>query len=85
MYIGETIRDKPAYVTEGGIGLIVVPNNQNNTIMLNTSYKDTVFKNVNVNTTITMVATNNYYVIGELEVLGNAELDLAGTGTLKVF
>jgi len=45
-YIGETIRDKPAYIVEGGIGLMTVPNTQNNTLHIDTSYKDTFLKNI---------------------------------------
>ena len=83
-YIGETIRDVPDKIIEGGLGLIILPNTQNNTIMLNTTYKDTILKFVNVNTTDTMSSTYNYYIVGEIEVLGSAVWDVAGTGTLRV-
>ena len=83
-YIGETVRDVPDKITEGGIGIITLPNTQNNTLMFNTTYKDTIFKFVNVNTTNTLATGYNYYVVGELEILGSAVWDVAGTGTLRV-
>ena len=83
-YIGETIRDKPASIQEGGIGLMTVPNTQNNTIHLDTTYKDTLIKNINVDTTTTLVATNNYYLVGQVVIADTKTWDIAGTGTLKV-
>ena len=83
-YIGETIRDKPAYIVEGGIGLMTVKNTENNTIHLDTTYKDTLIKNINVNTTTTLVATNNYYILGEIIIADTKTWDIAGSGTLKV-
>ena len=83
-YIGETIRDKPAYIVEGGIGLMTVANTQNNTLHLNTSYKDTMIKNINVDTTTTLVATNNYYIVGEINIADTKTWNVAGTGTLRV-
>ena len=83
-YIGETIRDKPAYIVEGGIGLMTVKNTENNTIHLDTTYKDTFIKNINVDTTTTLVATNNYYILGEIIIADTKTWDIAGTGTLNV-
>ena len=83
-YIGETVRDVPDKITEGGIGIITLPNTQNNTLMFNTAYKDTIYKFVNINTTLTMASTNNYYCNGEVDVQGNAVFDVAGTGTLRI-
>ena len=83
-YIGETIRDKPAYIVEGGIGLMTVKNTENNTIHLDTTYKDTLIKNINVDTTTTLEATNNYYIIGLIEIADTKTWDIAGSGTLKV-
>ena len=83
-YIGETIRQKPEYIVEGGIGIITLPNTQNNSLFFDTDFTDKVFKFVNVNTTLTMTSTNNYYLLGEAEVLGSAVFDIAGTGTLTV-
>jgi hypothetical protein len=83
-YIGETVRDVPDKVIEGGLGIITLPNTQNNTLMFNTAYKDTIFKFVNINTTLTMTSTNNYYCNGEIEVLGNAVFDVAGSGNLRI-
>ena len=73
-YIGETIRDKPALVIEGGIGLITTDKDINNSIMLDTSYKDTVLKFVNIQTTINLNPHNNNIVIGELELTDGGNL-----------
>ena len=82
-YIGETIRDKPASIQEGGICLMTVPNTQNNTLHIDTTYKDTHLKNVNVDTTTTLVGTNNYYLVGQVVIADTKTWDVAGTGTLK--
>ena len=83
-YIGETIRDKPAYIIEGGIGLMTVKNTENNTIYTDSAYKDTLIKNINVDTTTTLVGTNNYYLIGEVTVADTKTWDIDGTGTLRI-
>ncbi len=83
-YIGETIRDKPAYIIEGGIGLMTVKNNENNTLYTDSAYKDTLIKNINVDTTTTLVATNNYYILGLIEIADTKTWDVAGTRTLRV-
>ena len=76
-YIGETIRDKPASIQEGGIGLMTVPNTQNNTLHIDTTYKDTHLKNINVDTTTTLVATNNYYIVGTINIADTKTWDIA--------
>ena len=83
-YIGETIRDKPAYIVEGGIGLMTVKNTENNSLYTDSAYKDTLIKNINVDTTTTLVATNNYYILGEIIIADTKTWDIAGSGTLKV-
>ena len=83
-YIGETIRDKPAYIVEGGIELMTVPNTQNNTLYINPTYKETVLKKMNIDTTTTLVATNNYYIVGGVDLADTKTWDVAGTGTLNI-
>ena len=83
-YIGETIRDKPAYIIEGGIGLMTVKNTENNTIYLDSAYKNTLIKNINVDTTTTLVGTNNYYLLGIIEIADTKTWDVAGSGSLNV-
>ena len=83
-YIGETIRDKPAYIIEGGIGLMTVKNTENNTIYIDSAYKNTLIKNINVDTTTTLVGTNNYYLIGTVNIADTKYWDVAGTGVLTI-
>ena len=83
-YIGETVRDVPDKITEGGIGIITLPNTQNNTLMFNTAYKDSIIKLISINTTLTMISTNNYFINGETEIEGDAIFDVAGTGALRI-
>ena len=83
-YIGETVRDVPDKIIEGGIGIITLPNTQNNTLMFNTAYKDAIYKFISVSTTLEMVSTNNYYINGEVEVQGSAIFDVGGTGALRI-
>lgn len=83
-YIGEKILDKVAYVVRGGLNLITTKNTENNTIYIDTSYKDTMLKNMNIDTTTTLVSTNNYFVLGNVEVADTKTWDIAGTGVLKI-
>ena len=84
-YIGETIRDKPALVIEGGIGLITTDKDINNSIMLDTSYKDTIFKFVNVKTEIPVNPHNNNFVIGEIEINDGGEIDVKYNAPSKAY
>ena len=42
------------------------------------------FVNINVDTDTTLVATNNYYIVGEITVADTKTWDVKGTGTLNV-
>ena len=84
-YIGETIRDKPSIVIEGGIGLITTDKDINNSIMLDTSYKDTIFKFVNVKTEIPVNPHNNNFVIGEIEINDGGEIDVKYNAPSKAY
>ena len=81
-YIGGTltITEKPIYTS--GLSIITVPNTQSNSIHLDDAYK--AFVNINVNETTTLVATNNYYIKGEIVIADTKTWDVAGTGTLNV-
>ena len=65
---------------ETGIGLITTPNTQSHVV----NFPATGFVNMNVDTTTTLVATNNYYVRGQVNIADTKTWDVAGTGTLNV-
>ena len=83
-YIGgtETVSAKPTYVVEIGTGLVTIPNTQSNVLHFDSAYK--AFVNINVDTTTTLVATNNYYIKGEVVIADTKTWDVAGSGTLNV-
>jgi maltoporin len=82
-YIGTVPVDtKPTYVVEIGTGLVTIPNTQSNVLHFDTAYLS--FVNINVDTTTTLVATNNYYIVGDITIADTKTWDVAGTGTLNV-
>ena len=81
-YIGGTITEKPVYTAEVGTGLVAVPNTQSNVLHFDIAYKS--FVNINVDTTTTLVGTNNYYIVGDITVADTKTWDVAGTGILNV-
>ena len=82
-YIGTVPVDtKPTYVVEIGTGLVTIPNTQSNVLHFDSAYKSYV--NINVDTDTTLVATNNYYIVGEITVADTKTWDVKGTGTLNV-
>ena len=82
-YIGgtETVSTKPTFAVEVGTGLVTIPNTQSNVLHFDNAYKSLV--NINVDTTTTLVATNNYYIVGDITIADTKTWDVAGTGTLK--
>ena len=82
-YIGGTSTgEKPTYAVEIGTGLVTIPNTQSNVLHFDNAYK--AFVNINVDTTTTLVATNNYYIKGEVVIADTKTWDVAGSGTLNV-
>ncbi len=82
-YIGTVPVDtKPTYVVEIGTGLVTIPNTQSNVLHFDTAYLS--FVNINVDTTTTLVATNNYYIVGDITIADTKTWDVAGTGVLNV-
>jgi len=81
-YIGGTITEKPVYTAEVGTGLVTIPNNQSNVLHFDNAYKSYV--NINVDTTTTLVGTNNYYIVGDVTIADTKTWDVAGTGILNV-
>ena len=82
-YIGGTgTGEKPTYAVEIGTGLVTIPNTQSNVLHFDNAYKSLV--NINVDTDTTLVATNNYYIVGEVIVADTKTWDVKGTGTLNV-
>ena len=82
-YIGGTSTgEKPTYAVEIGTGLVTIPNTQSNVLHFDTAYKS--FVNINVDTTTTLVATNNYYIVGDITIADTKTWDVAGTGTLHI-
>ena len=83
-YIGgtETVSTKPTFAVEVGTGLVTIPNTQSNVLHFDTAYKS--FVNINVDTTTTLVATNNYYIKGIVTIADTKTWDVAGSGTLNV-
>jgi len=82
-YIGGTSTgEKPTYAVEIGTGLVTIPNTQSNVLHFDNAYKALV--NINVDTTTTLVATNNYYIVGDITIADTKTWDVAGTGTLNV-
>ncbi len=83
-YIGgsETVDTKPTYAVEIGTGLVTIPNTQSNVLHFDNAYL--AFVNINVDTTTTLVATNNYYIKGIVTIADTKTWDVAGTGTLNV-
>ena len=83
-YIGgtETVSAKPTFAVEIGTGLVTIPNTQSNVLHFDTAYKS--FVNINVDTTTTLVGTNNYYIVGDITIADTKTWDVAGTGTLNV-
>jgi len=87
-YIGGTsaitgsVDTKPTYAVAIGTGLVTIPNTQSNVLHFDNAYK--AFVNINVDTDTTLVATNNYYIVGEVNVADTKTWDVKGTGTLNV-
>ena len=83
-YIGgtETVSAKPTFAVEIGTGLVTIPNTQSNVLHFDNAYK--AFVNINVDTTTTLVGTNNYYIVGDITIADTKTWDVAGTGTLNV-
>ena len=83
-YIGgtETVSAKPTFAVEIGTGLVTIPNTQSNVLHFDNAYL--AFVNINVDTTTTLVATNNYYIKGIVTVADTKTWDVDGTGTLNV-
>ena len=82
-YIGGTgTGEKPTYAVEIGTGLVTIPNTQSNVLHFDTAYLS--FVNINVDTTTTLVATNNYYIKGEINIADTKTWDVAGSGTLRI-
>ena len=82
-YIGGTSTgEKPTYAVEIGTGLVTIPNTQSNVLHFDNAYL--AFDNINVDTTTTLVATNNYYIKGIVTVADTKTWDVDGTGTLNV-
>ena len=82
-YIGGTgTGEKPTYAVEIGTGLVTIPNTQSNVLHFDNAYKELF--NINVYTTTTLVATNNYYIVGDITIADTKTWDVAGTGTLNV-
>jgi maltoporin len=83
-YIGGILKisEKPTYTSGISSGIVAVPNTQSNIVHFDDAYKH--FVNINVDTTTTLVATNNYYVKGEIVIADTKTWDVAGTGTLNV-
>ena len=82
-YIGGTSTgEKPTYAVEIGTGLVTIPNTQSNVLHFDNAYL--AFVNINVDTTTTLVATNNYYIKGIVTVADTKTWDVDGTGTLNV-
>ena len=87
-YIGGTseitgsVDTKPTYAVAIGTGLVTIPNTQSNVLHFDNAYK--AFVNINVDTTTTLVATNNYYIKGEVVIADTKTWDVAGSGTLNV-
>ena len=83
-YIGgtETVSAKPTFAVELGTGLVTIPNTQSNVLHFDNAYKS--FVNINVDTTTTLIATNNYYIVGDVTVADTKTWDVDGTGVLNV-
>ena len=82
-YIGGTSTgEKPTYAVEIGTGLVTIPNTQSNVLHFDTAYKS--FVNINVDTTTTLVGTNNYYIVGDITIADTKTWDVAGSGTLNI-
>ena len=87
-YIGGTsaitgsVDTKPTYAVAVGTGMVTIANTQSNVLHFDNAYL--AFVNINVDTTTTLVATNNYYIIGTIVVKDTKTWDVAGTGTLNV-
>ena len=89
-YIGGTgtseitgsVDTKPTYSKVIGTGMITIANTQSNVIHFDNAYL--AFVNINVDTTTTLVATNNYYIVGDITIADTKTWDVAGTGTLNV-
>ena len=87
-YIGGTsaitgsVDTKPTYAVAVGTGMVTIANTQSNVLHFDNAYL--AFVNINVDTTTTLVATNNYYIRGEINIADTKTWDVAGTGTLNV-
>ena len=81
-YIGGTVSEKPTYAVEIGTGLVTIPNTQSNVLHFDAAYLS--FVNINVDTTTTLVATNNYYIVGDITIADTKTWDVSGTGVLNV-
>ena len=74
-YIGGTVSEKPTYAVEIGTGLVTIPNTQSNVLHFDNAYL--AFVNINVDTTTTLVATNNYYIKGIVTIADTKTWDIA--------
>ena len=65
---------------ETGIGLITTPNTQSHVV----NFAATGLVNMNVDTTTTLVVTNNYYVKGQINIADTKTWTIAGDGVLQI-
>ena len=65
---------------EPGIGLMTALSTQSHTV----NVTSLGFVNVNADTTTTLVATNNYYVRGQVNIADTKTWTIAGDGALQI-
>jgi maltoporin len=65
---------------ESGIGLMTVLSTQSHAV----NVTSLGFVNVNADTTTTLVATNNYYVRGQVNIADTKTWTIAGNGELTI-
>ena len=65
---------------ETGIGLITTLSTQSHVV----NFTALGFVNINADTTTTLVATNNYYVKGEVNIADTKTWTIAGNGVLQI-
>lgn len=65
---------------EPGIGLMTALSTQSHAV----NVTSLGFVNVNVDTTTTLVATNNYYVRGQVNIADTKTWTIAGSGVLQI-
>ena len=65
---------------EPGIGLMTALSTQSHAVNVSSLW----FVNVNADTTTTLVATNNYYVRGQVNIADTKTWTIAGNGVLQI-